>query len=251
MMLALFPFGVFSLSVASAFVSEVGAKDLSLLLYGTWPESIAAPIEREFRAVLQQSGIKSLTVGGLLALFFASNGVDALRVALSEAYHDEDPLNFVRGRLRCIAFVLGGSMLMIPALVFTVGLPPSLAPLKKNYPFLDISFLTVDALRIGVATLLLAVVLLACHRWLPGRRQQRPLRDLFPGVVLTLVLWGMSAKLFGYYIEEFATYSVTYAGLAGIMAALIFMYLMAALFILGAEFNGRLIAARELADGPQ
>lgn len=65
--------------------------------------------------------------------------------------------------------------------------------------------------------------------------------QVLPGVVLTLLLWGAAGWGFSIYIARFATYSATYAGLAGAMSALIFLYLMSAILILGAEFNGALL----------
>ena len=60
------------------------------------------------------------------------------------------------------------------------------------------------------------------------------------GVILTILLWGLAGAGFSYYLAQFASYNATYAGLAGVMVALIFLYLMSALLILGAEFNGAL-----------
>ena len=65
--------------------------------------------------------------------------------------------------------------------------------------------------------------------------------QILPGVLLTLVLWSAGGWAFSIYIGKFATYSATYAGLAGAMAALIFLYLCAAMLILGAEYNGALM----------
>lgn len=248
LMLALFPFAIFSLSVASGFVGQVDTAELAGLIYGTWPEMIAGPIEKELLAVLEQSGVRSLTIGGLLALFFASNGVDAIRSALVMAYHDDDPLNFWQSRLRCLVFVLGGAALLTAVLYFAVGLPIKLALFKLNNPQLEAQFLTIDRVNLAIGVAMLAAGLLACHVWLTGVRHR--IRDVLPGIFLTLFLWGVAAQLFGYYIAEFATYSVTYAGLAGVMAALIFLYLMAAIFILGAEFNGQLIGDSERMEGP-
>jgi membrane protein len=88
---------------------------------------------------------------------------------------------------------------------------------------------------------LLKFVVFSCHRWLPGRRQ---LARIWPGIVLTLVLWIIAASGFSLYLESFASYSRTYAGLAGIMTALIFLYLMAAILIFGAEYNSALGRAK-------
>lgn len=77
--------------------------------------------------------------------------------------------------------------------------------------------------------------MIACHRWLPG--YPRPISRVWPGILMTLILWILVATGFSLYLETFATYSATYAGLAGIMTALIFLYLMAMIFIFGAEYN--------------
>ncbi len=89
------------------------------------------------------------------------------------------------------------------------------------------------SLRLSAAFGLLIFVVFACHYWLPGHR--RPVSAIWPGILLTLVLWVVVAKLFSLYLKSFATYSATYAGLAGIMTALFFLYLMALIF--GAEYN--------------
>jgi membrane protein len=69
------------------------------------------------------------------------------------------------------------------------------------------------------------------------------LARLWPGILLTLVLWILVASGFTFYLESFANYTATYAGLAGIMTALIFLYLMAVILIFGAEYNSALTRA--------
>ena len=65
-----------------------------------------------------------------------------------------------------------------------------------------------------------------------------------PGIVATLVLWMIGAAGFGYYLKDFANYAATYAGLAGIMTAIVFLYISAGLLILGAEINSALLRYR-------
>ena len=43
--------------------------------------------------------------------------------------------------------------------------------------------------------------------------------------------------VFSFYLEDFATYSKTYAGLASAVAALFFLWLVAVAFLFGAELN--------------
>ena len=72
-------------------------------------------------------------------------------------------------------------------------------------------------------------------RWLPDGK--RPFVLILPGIVITLIAWVVSAVVFAAYLSRFANYFSTYAGLASIMVALVFLYILAAIFIVGAEIN--------------
>ena len=64
--------------------------------------------------------------------------------------------------------------------------------------------------------------------------------------VFTVSAWTLLAAAFSFYLRSFATYASYYAGLAGIIAALYFMYLAALVLIFGGELN-RAIRIRRLA----
>ena len=51
-----------------------------------WPDQVANTLSREIHDVLTTSRGDALTVGLVLAVYFASNGVESLRVALNRAY---------------------------------------------------------------------------------------------------------------------------------------------------------------------
>ena len=60
---------------------------------------------------------------------------------------------------------------------------------------------------------------------------------MLPGVILTLIAWVVAATLFAWYLSRFASYATTYAGFAAVMVALVFLYFIAVIFILGGELN--------------
>ncbi len=240
MMLALFPFILFSVSLAGFLSQDVDPDNLVGLIFGTWPDAVAKPIVAEIETVVASSNSQLMTLGGVLAIYFSSNGVDAVRVAMTQAYRDVDTLAFWRARLLCMAFVLVGGGLVLVAALIEVALPLYFSFVAEVVPGTWGEWFTGDQLRIGLTMGVPVTAVFACHMWLPGRRHS--LRDIWPGAVLTLVLWGIAGQGFAIYIASFSRYGATYAGLAGAMAALMFMYLMAAILILGAEFNGALIA---------
>ena len=134
---------------------------------------------------------------------------------------------------------------VFPFLIFAVSLAGLMDTDGVSRGIIDLVFdywlFRSDAVRWCAAFCLLIFVVFACHRWLPGRRRQ--LAQLRPGILLTLALWIIAASGFSLYLDSFANYSATYAGLAGIMTALIFLYLMAAILIFGAEYNSALTRA--------
>ena len=80
--------------------------------------------------------------------------------------------------------------------------------------------------------------LLIMHRVLPGRRLKGC--RLWPGVLVTTVLWVALALGFSIYLSYTPTYTVTYGTLAGVIITLMFFYLTGATIIYGAEVNAAL-----------
>jgi membrane protein len=69
--------------------------------------------------------------------------------------------------------------------------------------------------------------------------------DIAPGVIATLALWLTGGLLFARYLDGFSSaYVRTYAGLASVMIALVFLYLSASIFIYGGELNAAIKRAR-------
>jgi membrane protein len=241
-MLSLFPFMLFSVSLASALTGDGAAEPMIELIFGVWPEDIAAPIVSEIRSVIAHSDGGLMTLGGLLAIWFASNGADAVRTALSRAYRDDDPRPFWKTRALSIVFVLFGSVILLGSVTIGLAIPTLLATFGDAVPQAVLRLAEYRALAPWLTLLLVSGLVFACHIWLPGLRHS--LGEVWPGVVFTLAVWVLAVLGFSYYLQTFADYSATYAGLAGAMAALIFLYLMAAILILGAELNGALLNGR-------
>ncbi len=95
-------------------------------------------------------------------------------------------------------------------------------------------------LRFATAIAALAIALLAIHMWLPAGH--RRMRDVLPGIALTIIASLIAGAAFGEYLARFATgYSSTYAGLASPIIALAYLNYMAIIFIYGGEWNAALM----------
>jgi len=244
LMIAVFPFLIFAVSLAGIMGTDGVSRAIIDLVFDYWPDAIAAPIVNEIEAVATTASARFLTLGIVLAVFFASNGIDAVRVALNRAYGDEDGRSIWKQRLQSLIFVMAGAILMLLISILLVFAPIYFSFIEASSPTFYYWLFWSDAVRWCTAFSLLIFAVFACHHWLPGRR--RTLARLWPGILFTLVLWVIAASGFSLYLESFAYYSATYAGLAGIMTALIFLYLMAAILIFGAEYNSALGRAKPI-----
>jgi membrane protein len=235
-LMAMFPF----LILVTALAGSLGSKDLAdavaHLLLDTWPKEVADPIEHEVQRVLTTARGDVLTLGAVFALYFASSGVESLRIGLNRAYGAVETRNWFLLRLESIVYVLVGAFALL-ALALLVVLGPLLFTAAVNFaPWLEPLESTITFWRYVVATVAIVVALVVAHKWLPAGR--RRFHEIATGIVVTLVLWLVGGVVFGRYLADYAfTYRTYYAGLATAMIALVFLYLTALIFMYGGELN--------------
>ncbi|MGD9542877.1 MAG: YihY/virulence factor BrkB family protein [Methylocystis sp.] len=246
---SLFPFLIFLTALAGFFGLGQEAEAARKLLFDTWPSSVAGPIAGEIHNVLTQPRRGLLTLGAVFSIYFASTGVEALRVALNRAYDIKDQRPWWLTRLESILYVFLGAAALLAVAILLVLAPLARAIAERFIPHIvqDLEPLY-EPVRYGVTTALLAAALFAAHKFLPAER--RSLFFLGPGIALTLVASLALGVGFGAYLARFAgSYVSTYAGLASIVIAIVFLQMLAAIFIYGAELNQTIAADGEKVEG--
>ena len=89
-------------------------------------------------------------------------------------------------------------------------------------------------LRDGVQLVAIGVTVLLLYRFVPARKLRR--RGALAGAILTAVgVWG-STKVLAIVFSDFSRYNLIYGSLAGVMTFLFFVYVVAWILLLGAEF---------------
>lgn len=243
-LMALFPFLIVVTALAGFFFgSKQLADEAARILLEAWPQEVAAPIALDITGVLTATRGDVLTFGLLFALYFASSGVEGLRIGLNRAYNMKEPRSWWLLRLESIVYVLVGAVAIL-AFSFLVVLAPLIwAKLLRYVPTLAPFGGIITFARYAVAALVLVLALIIVHSWLPAGR--RSLTEIAPGIVATLLLWLGAGAAFGRYLAEYAfAYVTMYAGLASAMIALVFLYVCASIFVYGAELNAAILKHR-------
>jgi membrane protein len=235
-LMALFPFLIFVTALAALFGTKELADETARLLLDAWPREVAAPIAGAVHDVLTNLRTDVLTFGVAFAIYFASSGIESLRIGLNRAYGVREKNPWWVMRLESIGYVLVAAISMI-ALAFLIVLGPLLwAGAVKYLPWLAPFSSIVSFIRYVVASSVIIVALVIVHKWLPAGH--RRFSEIMPGILVTLVLWLAAGATFGSYLSEFAyTYVTYYASLASAMIALVFLYVSASIFVYGGELN--------------
>jgi membrane protein len=243
-LMAMFPFLIVLTSLAGFFGSKELADQATALMLQTWPKQVADALSGQLHDVLTTTRTDALTIGAVLAVYFASNGVEALRVALNRAYAMVEPRRWYWLRLESIGYTLVAALTTL-LMSFLIVLGPLILEAARRYVPLIVEtneqFLTLT--RYSTAITAMTVALFILHAWLPAGR--RGFLQILPGIVFTLVGSLVSGMVFGQYLARFANNYVTmYAGLASVIIALVFLYFIAAIFVYGGELNAAIIKSR-------
>lgn len=241
---SLFPFCIFLGALAGIFGGRDLASQAVEHLFQTLPPGVAVGIAPQVEAIMGSTRIDLLTLSAGAALFFATNAIETLRAALNGAYRVIEKRPYVFCLLRSMVFVFVSAVSLL-VLTWAIVVGPAIA--ARFDPSLTQTILRSTwlgaALRYALATIIIGAQLLAFHLWLAAGK--RRIKDVWPGVLLSMLLWLVLASLYSYYLN-FSDYTRFYAGLSQLMIALIFFQMTAVIVILGAELNRGIFELKRL-----
>lgn len=233
--LSVFPFLIFLTSLGGFVGNAEIAQRLVEFLLEVAPPELIKPLAPEINSILTIRRGDVLSASLLFMIWTASGGVDSVRVALNRAYDFKEHRNGFVLFLHNTAFILAGALILLAIGFLIILAPLGIAFVHNYFPDFSDTFTVYATLRYPIALVTLFISLFAAHVFLPSR--WRNLRDLWPGVLLTMLVWLLLAEAYAYYLSRFANYASTYAGLGGIIAALVFVYLASLVLIFGGEIN--------------
>jgi membrane protein len=184
-----------------------------------------------------------LGVGGALGLLWASQGVfGAISTAVNHAWAVERPRSFWHHRwFSLLMMSMAVMLLFIALLVLSVskasGTPWS-AVLFSQLPALQVLAGWGDKLT---AFLLFVLIVGLIFYFVPNTTVR--FRDVWPGAVLTAVLWRAAFEGFSWYVRSWARASV-HGSIATVVWFLIWIYISAVILLYGVEFTAAIARIR-------
>ncbi|MFP2933367.1 YihY/virulence factor BrkB family protein, partial [Pyxidicoccus sp. 3LG] len=226
--LALFPFLLFLVSLAGVIIEPGQAKVLIEELGKVAPEQVTSILGERINSLAQSNPVGLLTVGGVGAIWASGGGVVALMEALNKVYGVEEKRPFWKVRGIALVVTLGGAAVAILAALAMVVTPAIAGKLGPVGPVLT-------WLRVPVAGLIMMFLLAVLFYLLPNVKQK--FRFITPGSVVAVLIWVLASWGFSKYVANFGKYDVNYGAIGGVIVLLLWMWISAQVILLGAEIN--------------
>ena len=241
LLFALFPLLIFLNNLVGLLSYDLDA--LLAMLARVIPRDVVDLLGQYLVYVSRVSSRTLLWFSAVFTIYFPFRAANALFLSVRKAYGAGMPTGFVRYQLRVLLFTL----LLIVAIFFSVfasTIGNRVLDFVSRYIYLsDLSIRLWSRLRfVFIGAVMFAVIALLYALALDKHPAKR---GIWPGVLTALVAWIVVSMLYSLYVEHAANYSVIYGSIGTIIVLLLWLYLTAALLIMGAEFNSVLLSVRK------
>ncbi len=234
-LLAIFPFLIFLLTLLSAF----GMQNFFDSLLEEARNAVSPDLYSQIENILEQvqSGANGglLSFGLLLAIWSAAGGVRSVMHALNVAYDVEEERGIVKKYLMSVLYTIGLAVIVLASLALMFLGPQTIEWLADQIGLGAIVVTLWTWLRIPVAILLMILAIALIYYFFPNVDQ--PFVVLTPGSVLAVIGWIVATLGFSFYISNFGNYNATYGSLAGVIILLLYFFISSAVLLVGAEIN--------------
>ncbi|MEB8127945.1 YihY/virulence factor BrkB family protein [Staphylococcus succinus] len=243
-MLSLFPMLLFLLSI----VPVVGVKQSTIrdMIKEHVPPDYAPQVSSIIGDIMGNASGGLLSIGLIVALWSASNGMTALMNSFNVAYDVEDSRNFIVSKLLSVLFTLALIVVLPLALIL-----PTFGEQISSLLFGPIGLgdqvkWVFNIIRVILPLIVVFVAFMLLYTLAPNVKIK--MMSVIPGSIFATIVFLVGSYLFGIYISNFANYSKTYGSIAGIIILMLWLYITGFIIIIGAEINA-IIHQRKIVSG--
>ena len=233
-LLALFPFFIFMVSLAGYVGRQMTLDNLTEFL-DSLPPAVSAALAGPLDQAMRHAHGGVLTFGVLVSIWTVGSLIETFRVVIHKAYNIPAGRPFWQYRLQSFVMVIGSSLLLLAAMTTQFMLGGVSRYMADHLPLASNAIHLVKQARQIFTPLVLFVALYVLDRVLVPRSVRPTVH--WPGAMLTVLVWMLTASLLPGILSEFGSYDITYGSLAGVMVTLLFFYIIGTGFVLGAQLN--------------
>jgi len=237
--LAIVPFTLFLFTLIPFVTADNLQADLLDLVQNIIPQEIHAIIEQTIVEIVSRPSSGLLSLVFLMAVYFATNGIDTVLDAFGQSYHEVELWPWWRQKITALFMMTAISLLITVAMIMLAFGKLTISVLFENNIIsgtVTVLFLRTLQWIIIIISILTSISILY-YFGQPKDREQNKYRFFSPGSILATSLFVAGGILIKMYFENFARYNLLYGSVGSIIIVLVWLYYNAIIILIGFELN--------------
>jgi membrane protein len=244
-MLAVFPGVLFLFTLIPYIPIQNLDKQILEFIKGVLPDGLYGTISSTIIEIVSRPRGDILSFGFLFATFAATNGMMSLMRAFNMAVKQREKRTYFKARwIALLLTIILISVLILAIFILIVGQIALGIVNKKG--LLDPSFNIGLINLLGYVTVFLIFYLGISSIYYFAPAIEKKLKFFNFGALFASILCIFATNLFSYYLENFNSYNRLYGSIGTLIAAMVWIYLIALILILGFEVNISLRSAIQI-----
>lgn len=243
-LLTLFPFFIVLAALARLFGRTADGQHAVALFLQTVPHGVADVLAKPIGDVLTARSGSLLWLGALVGLWTTASFIETIRDILRRAYGTIHGRPFYHYRLLSMGIIIGSVLLALVAFAAQVVITGAEEFINRVLPVAVETSQIISLSRVVPAVALFIALYLMFYSLTPHRYRVSGCPK-WPGALLVTIWWLATTALLPLILSTLGSYDLTYGGLAGVMIALMFFFVIGLGVVLGAELNAALAEAPE------
>lgn len=173
----------------------------------------------------------------IITIFVASNGANSIIITSNTLYKIRKS-NSLKNRIKAfiITFIFLGIlifMFIIP--IFGSQIIEIISNLFHNPKIHNALMIIYNILQIPLSLLFIYFNIKLIYTLSPDEKIKS--KDVTNGALFTTITWVITSQIYSYYIEHFSNYTRVYGNLSNLIMLMLFIYLLAYIFVIGMALN--------------
>jgi len=236
-LLAIFPAIAALVAIYGFFSDPASISSQVDKLSGVMPGGALDVIRNQMNQVASQVPSKlgvAFIIGFLVSLWSANAGIKSIFDALNLVYDEPEKRGLIRLNLLSLAFTVAAILFILVAIACIAALPAVVSSQLQGA-----TAVIAQIVRWPILFIIIAVGLAFVYRYGPSRAEPQ-WRWITWGSAFASIAWILVSLGFSWYAANFGSYNKTYGSLAAVVVLMFWLWLSAAIILIGAELDAEM-----------
>jgi membrane protein len=234
--LAIFPFLIFFFTIIPFIPVTNFQQSLLDLIRDFLPDEAYSTAHATIEDIVTRHHGGLLSIGFVLSLYFATNGIDSLMVAFNNTFHTIETRSWITRRLTSVFLAVIITILLIMSIsliTFGTRLLSITLPVQIIHSRFFFGLIVVLKWVITLAMVFFAISFI--YYLVPAKK--RHFRFISAGSSLATILVIATTLGFNFYVDNFSRYNILYGSIGTLLIILLWIWLNSLSLLIGFELN--------------